>query len=145
MEVVMKKTESGFTLIELMIVVAIIAIIAAMAIPNLLASLAGSREAAAIGSLRTISTAAEQYKLRTGTYPGTLSDLSAEFPSLIDEELGAGQRNGYAFDLGSQVGGYECNADPVASAEARFFFLDHTGVIRQEEDSQAGPGSTPIQ
>lgn len=141
----MKNPVSGFTLIELMIVLAIISIIAAIAIPNLLVSLASGREAAAIGSLRTISTAAEQYRMRTSQYPVVLDDLSSEFPALIDEALGSGQRNGYNFDLGGIPGGFACNADPETNPSARSFYIDHSGVIRQASGSQAGPNSPPIQ
>jgi prepilin-type N-terminal cleavage/methylation domain-containing protein len=141
----MKRAESGFTLIELMIVVAIISIIAAIAIPSLMVSLASGREAAAIGSLRTISTAAEQFRMRNSQYPVDLGDLSSQFPALIDEALGAGQRNGYNFDLEATPGGFACNADPELSPDARFFYLDHSGVIRQSSGSQAGPASAPVQ
>ncbi|MEE2856376.1 MAG: prepilin-type N-terminal cleavage/methylation domain-containing protein [Planctomycetota bacterium] len=141
----MRRTDSGFTLIELMIVVSIIAVIAAIAIPNLRASLAGSREAAAIGSLRTISTAAEQYRIKVGDYPVGLTELSSQFPGLIDEELGQGQRNGYLFAMVPVGDGYGCTADPDQSPEARYFYVDHTGVIRYEPDTTAGPASSPIQ
>ena len=65
----------GFTLIELMIVVAIIAIIAAIAIPSLLQSKMAANEASAISSLRTYSSAQELYKTRTGDY-GDYDDLN---------------------------------------------------------------------
>ena len=65
----MKNKQSGYSLIELMIVVAIITLIAAIAVPNLRSSLNGGREAAAIGSMRTISTAVARYWARTRGVP----------------------------------------------------------------------------
>lgn len=141
----MKNKQSGFTLLELMIVVSVIALISAMAIPNLRSSLNGSREAAAIGSMRTISTAAEQFRIRLGEYPEDLEELAVENPSLIDTELGSGERNGYFYQLESFPGGFSCNADPQSTSDSRFFYVDETGVIRQSEGESAGPGSNPIQ
>ena len=69
----MKKAQQGFTLIELMIVVAIIAVIAAIAIPSLLGAKKSANEASAISSLRTVCTVCEQFRNRNGTYPATLA------------------------------------------------------------------------
>ena len=72
------RREEGFTLIELMIVVAIIAIIAAIAIPSLLNARKAGNEASAISSLRTLTTVNEQYRTRFQNYAGDLSDLNDE-------------------------------------------------------------------
>ncbi len=140
----MKRSENGFTLLELMIVIAILGIIAAIAIPNLLNSMNGGREAAAIGSMRTLSTAAEQYRLRQGSYPTTLEDLAAVDPALVDSELANGLRNGYNFELTGQQSTFDCNADPVSATGSRFFYVDETGVIRQSASGAAGPADIPV-
>ncbi len=71
-----KNTQKGFSLIELLIVVAIILIIAAIAIPNLLRSRMAANEASAVGSLRTLNTAAVQYNTTYGLgFPTALSAL----------------------------------------------------------------------
>ena len=72
----MKNKQKGFSLIELLIVVAIILIIAAIAIPNLLRSKMAANEASAVGSMRTLNTAAVTYSTTYGGYPAGLSNLA---------------------------------------------------------------------
>ncbi|MBZ5660450.1 MAG: prepilin-type N-terminal cleavage/methylation domain-containing protein, partial [Acidobacteriia bacterium] len=72
----MRNKQKGFSLIELLIVVAIILIIAAIAIPNLLRSKMAANEASAVGSLRTINTASVAFSTTYGNYPTKLPDLA---------------------------------------------------------------------
>jgi type IV pilus assembly protein PilA len=159
------KKNLGFTLIELMIVVAIIAIIAAIAIPSLLRSRMSANEAGAIGSLRTISSGEVSFQAAcyqdadndgVGDY-GTLEQLqdpdgAAGVPGYIDEVLAAGSKHGYAFAVVTVAGGggtpptYTCNADPQSPQSGRrTFFLDESGVIRFDNTgASATAGSTPL-
>jgi type IV pilus assembly protein PilA len=102
------KKEKGFSLIELLIVVAIILIIAAIAIPNLLRSRMAANEASAVGSLRTMNTAAVTYSstygngfapslaaMGTATPPG--ANATCDEAQLVDNVLTAGTKSGYAF------------------------------------------------
>src|SRR6202162_5108952 len=101
----MRTRQKGFSLIELLIVVAIILIIAAIAIPNLLRSRMAANEASAVGSLRTLNTAAVTYSSTYPSvgYPGSLGALAPSSPAssssadLVDSVLAGGHKSGYAF------------------------------------------------
>lgn len=90
--------EKGFSLIELIIVVVIIGIIAAIAVPNFLAARRSASEASATSSIRLISSAQETYEITSGNGAyGTLANLLAE--GLIDDVVGTGQKGGYNFSI----------------------------------------------
>jgi prepilin-type N-terminal cleavage/methylation domain-containing protein len=135
----MKKT-SGFTLIELMIVVAIIAIIAAIAIPNLLRSRLQSNESAAIGNMRTVNTAETSYHAAKGKYATAWADLTGGTPKFLDGTwTDATVKSGYTFALAGTDTCYTVNGEAVTYQQTgeRSFFTDCSGTLRHKTGTGA--------
>jgi type IV pilus assembly protein PilA len=155
----MRTRQKGFSLIELLIVVAIILIIAAIAIPNLLRSRMAANEASAVGSIRTINTSAVTYlsTYPANGYPPTLASMGGAVPCvavptnacLLDAVLAGGTKSGYAFtwtgDGVTPSVGYSILAVPVTvgSSGQRSFFSDQSGVIRYQTSGAAATVADP--
>ncbi|MDP9147381.1 MAG: prepilin-type N-terminal cleavage/methylation domain-containing protein [Acidobacteriota bacterium] len=156
------KKQKGFSLIELLIVVAIILIIAAIAIPNLLRSKMAANESSAVGSLRTINTAQVTYSSTYGVGYGTLANLttpaagcaaaSAAVACLIDSNLGGGTKSGYTFTSVPAGGAgtaanpfvtFNSTANPVVQGQTgqSSFCSDESGVLRRDPTGAAAPAA----
>jgi type IV pilus assembly protein PilA len=153
----MRNRQKGFSLIELLIVVAIILIIAAIAIPNLLRAKIAANQASAVGSLRTLNTACIAFSTSYGQFPAALTNLgpvgsgtaSSTSADLIDSVLSAGQKSGYVFSYtaGGSNQSYSITAKPITAATTgqNMYFTDQSGVIRVDTSgSGASSSSTPI-
>ena len=159
----MRRDSRGFSLIELLIVVAIILIIAAIAIPNLLRSRIAANQASAIGSMRVINTAEVTYYSSFGQgysttlvklgppASGTVTDAAAA--GLIDSVLASGIKSGYTFayvpgliDGTGRAQGFILNGAPtqVGTTGSAYYFTDQTYVIRGTTSGPATASDSPV-
>ena len=155
-------SDRGFSLIELLIVVAVILIIAAIAIPNFIRSKMAANEASAVQNLRNISTAEYLYATTYGvsftpnmqSLSGTAANPDVNNAELIDEVLASGTKSGYSFvysagaaDPQGRINSYIVTAAPLmpGTTGMRYFFTDQTCVIRWNGTGAAGPTDTPVQ
>lgn len=142
----------GFTLIEIMIVVAIVMTLATIAISSVLRARHNANEMAAVASCRTIVSAAQNFYANSypHAYPSGLTDLVLPLsnPPYIDNVLASGTRQGYTFTYGRiDTESFTLNADPTVSGKTgtRHFFVDESGVIRANAAAQAGPNDPVVQ
>ncbi len=143
----------GFTLVEIMIVIAIISTLAAIGIPIFLTSRINANEASAIVSCKTIQTACQSYYTNSNphSYPASLDELAApkSDPPYLDSVLAVkGEKQGYRFIYSfSDTENFDLNADPTSPGKTgnRCFFTDETGIIRAKAGESAGATDTPIE
>ena len=159
----LRRTRRGFSLIELLIVIAIILVIAGLAIPNFMRSRMKANETAVVSALRSITTANEAYRntfggayapsLNAMAPPPAGSPRSASAADLVDPILATGARNGYQFfynpvdqDNNGQPDGYTVNANPIQVGRSgeKYFYVDHTNVIRENLGGPANSSSPPV-
>lgn len=147
----MLRKVSGFTLIEIMVVIGVILIILALALPNMLRSRLNANEIAAIANCRLISNACQSFytNVMPHAYPRRLSDLIAptSVPPYIDSLLASGLKQGYRLIfayVNSEAFTLNANPRTVGKTGIRYFFVDETGVIRANSTGPAGASDPPV-
>ena len=157
----LQKRQRGFSLIELLIVMAVILVIAAIAIPNFVRSRMRANEAAAVANLRTINIANVAYMTTYGIgFAGSLTKLAgntvivdSNAAGLIDEVLASGKKNGYAYsytpgaaDTLGHINFYTITAKPMSPGTTgdRYFFTNQTDIIHFSTAGTATDLDPPI-
>ena len=131
------KNNRGFSLLELLIVVAIILIIATIAIPSLLRSRQAANESAAVSHIRTVNTAQVTYLSSAGGNYGTIGDLVTS--GLLDSRFSSGGPvSGYTFDVDASGSDYTATAIPTSANSGRYaYFSLPDAVVRYSADTDA--------
>ncbi len=148
-----RRNESGFSLIELLIVIAIILIIAAIAVPKLNNQRMNAQEMAGIRQIGTINTAQVQYYSQFGRYATTLAELGPptsgqagpQASDLIPRTLSEGKNTGYVFTVQPTPTGYSINANPevFGNSGRRTFYSDQSQVIHQNWGQEPATVNSP--
>jgi prepilin-type N-terminal cleavage/methylation domain-containing protein len=132
------KKNKGFSLLELLIVVAIILIIATIAIPSLLRSRQAANESAAVANLRTLNTAQITYLSSSGGNYGSVAGLVGA--GLLDTRFTAGTVSGYVFTVTNSGGDYTAYANPASANTGRYgYYSVPDGVVRYSTASALAP------
>lgn len=141
------RAGSGFTLVELLIVVGIIAVIAALGVPSLIHARRAAHSASAVSSLRLIHSSQYTHRSATGNY----GDLAALSQYIGDPLLRAGQKSHYAFTVtpdaalpSEDYAGLATPADPTTVSTWRHYFIDASGILRWRSAAPADSSSTPV-
>ena len=147
------RRRRGFSLIELLIVIAIILVIVSMAVPQYNKMMMSTHETAAIKAIQTLHAVETQYYSQFGKYAASLTELGppasgADGPSaagLISKDLAEGKKSGYVFTVQTTPIGYVINAAPDAfnGSGRRTFFSDQTLVIRNNWSQEPANVSSP--
>ena len=147
------RKRRGFTLIEMLIVVAIVLIIAAVAIPRIDKARMQAQEMAAIRQIQTIHTAQAQYYSQFGKYATKLEELGPpsggqEGPAgagLLPGDLAKGNKSGFVFTLQGTPTGYAINVNPqnFGGTGRRTFFSDQSMVIHENWGQEPATANSP--
>jgi type IV pilus assembly protein PilA len=147
------RSARGFSLIELLIVISIILIILAIAVPKMNNARMNASEMAVIREMQTINTMQTQYMSQFGRFAASLAELGPpttgvagpQASDLIPASLASGDKDGYVFTMTGTTSGYTVNANPKAfnSSGRRTFFTDQNMIVRQNWSADPASASSP--
>jgi len=147
------RRRSGFSLIELLIVIAIILIIVTVALPKLNKARMYAQETAALKAIQTLNTAQVQYQSTFGRFAQSLTELgppvsgtdNASAANLISSDLASGLKQGYKYTLTGTPTGYVITAVPQSfgSTGSRTFYSDQSLVVRENYGQDPATANSP--
>jgi type IV pilus assembly protein PilA len=148
-----RQRRRGFTLIELLIVISIILVILAIAVPKMNTQMQGAREMAVIREIGSIHQAETQYYSQFGKYAASLAQLGPpvsgadgpEAANIIPKILADGKKNGFTYTLTATPTGYAITAvpDSFGNSGRRTFYSDQTLVIRNNWGQEPATPASP--
>jgi prepilin-type N-terminal cleavage/methylation domain-containing protein len=148
-----RRRDRGFSLIELLIVIAIILIILAIAVPKLGSARMNASEMAVYKELQTINTMQTQYMSQFGKFAATLTELGPptsggpgpQAADLIPSSLSSGEKDGYIFTMTATPTGYTVNANPKVynTTGRRTFYTDQNMTYHQNWSAEPANASSP--
>ena len=148
-----RRRARGFSLIELLIVIAIILIILTIAVPRLSVAQMNAREMAVVREIQTINTAEAQYNSQFGKFATSMAELGPPTSGgpgpaaadLIPGSLASGEKDGYTFILTATPTGYTLNANPKVynTTGRRSFYSDQNMITRQNWTAEPANASSP--
>ncbi len=150
----MQRNRRGFSLVELLVVMAIIAIILAVALPIMSRARLGAVETMVVREMHTIGQCQTQYQSQFGRYAATLAELGppikggVEGPqaaNLVQASMASGEKDGYRFVMTATPGGYTLVASPEVFGKTgrRTFFLDQDGIVHQNLGQELASADSP--
>jgi prepilin-type N-terminal cleavage/methylation domain-containing protein len=149
----MRSPNRGFSLLELLVVIAAIVVVLTVAIPNLLKAKLSATETMVLREVQTIGQAEIQYASLFGKYAATLAELGPpatgiagpQAAELIPGKLASGEKNGYLYTLTLTSTGFAVSASPkeFGNTGRRTFYLDQSGVVHQNWGREPATANSP--
>ncbi|MDD5565283.1 MAG: type II secretion system protein [Candidatus Omnitrophica bacterium] len=128
-----RMNEKGFTLVEILIALGIVASLTAVALPNILRMRSNANDVAAKAAIRTIAYAAEEYAVRHGRYPIRITELTQANPPYLSEDYTANSQEGYTFTCNWSSTEYSCTATPIAGGiTGNKIYTMASGIVQGE-------------
>ncbi len=144
------RMRRGFTLVEIVIVIALMVILTTLATVNIMRSHVVAIEGIAIANVKILSNACQMYHLDNGSFPENLLSLNMSIPPYVDASLASGTKQRYKFTYLrnlTDTDRFTLNADPTSSGllKGRYFYTDESGIIRANPEQPAGPNDPIVE